>query len=120
MGKFYTLILCDGEPPSEFLFRSHFKCCNLCIATDGAAETALHYGVTPDVAIGDMDSFNPPPGYPGTIIRNTDQESNDLEKALIYAIEQGSEEVIVLGATGRRLDHTLKNLSVFRRFIHDF
>jgi thiamine pyrophosphokinase len=50
------------------------------------------------------------------IIHDSDQETNDLEKALNLALERGSTEVVILGATGIRLDHTLKNLSVLLQF----
>lgn len=116
MGKYCAFILCDGEPPSESLFRSHYEQCNLFIATDGAARTALRFGSVPDVVIGDMDNFVPPPGYQGKIIKDPDQNTNDLEKALSYALQKGARDTVILGATGKRLDHTLKNLSVYRRF----
>lgn len=111
-----AFILCDGEPPSETLFHKHYLSCDLCIATDGATFTALQFGVTPNVVIGDMDSFIPPPGYQGQIATDTDQNNNDLEKALAYAVNKGVDKAVVLGATGRRLDHTLKNLSVYKQF----
>ncbi|MEX2402542.1 MAG: thiamine diphosphokinase [Balneolales bacterium] len=116
MGKYSAFILCDGEPPTESLFHTYNNLCDVCIATDGAALTALRYGITPDVVIGDMDSFVPPAGYLGNIITDPDQNSNDLEKALAYAVKKGIEDAVVLGATGKRLDHTLKNLSVYRQF----
>lgn len=120
MSKSSALILCDGEPPTESLFRSHNNACNIFIATDGAAFTALHYGTTPDVVIGDMDSFVPPSDYKGKVITDPDQNSNDLEKALSYAVKEGVDNAVILGATGKRLDHTLKNLSVYKQFKQKF
>ena len=34
----------------------------------------------------------------------------DLELALLYAVESGAEEILVLGALGGRPDHTIANL----------
>ena len=42
----------------------------------------------------------------------TDQETNDLEKALVYCAMRGWKDPVVVGAAGRREDHTLGN--VFR------
>lgn len=50
------------------------------------------------------------------LIHDPDQETNDLEKALKLALDRGATEVVILGATGLRLDHTLKNLSVMLQF----
>jgi thiamine pyrophosphokinase len=38
------------------------------------------------------------------------KDETDLELALTYAIGQGAEEILILGALGGRLDHTLANL----------
>lgn len=120
MGTYLALILCDGESPSKHLFMHHYKGCDFFAATDGAASLALKYGITPDVVIGDMDSFVPPPGYDALIVKETDQETNDLEKALHYVHGRGIKEAVVLGATGMRLDQTLKNLSVYKQFMPKF
>jgi thiamine pyrophosphokinase len=49
-----------------------------------------------------------------------DQDTNDLEKALHYAHEQGVSRITIIGGTGERLDHTLKNLSVMARYKETF
>lgn len=116
------LILCHGEPPPESLLISERKRCDLFIAADGGAWIALDHGVTPDVVIGDLDSFREEcrPAGPWTIIHNPDQETNDLEKALEHALSSGGKTVVLLGCTGKQLDHTLKNLSVCLQFRHRF
>jgi thiamine pyrophosphokinase len=45
-----------------------------------------------------------------------DQNSTDLEKALTAAIRKKCNEIVVLGATGGRLDHALGNLSALAEF----
>ena len=49
-----------------------------------------------------------------------DQETNDLEKSLEYALEKGAKSVCILGATGKRFDHSLKNLSVLLKYLDRF
>jgi thiamine pyrophosphokinase len=46
------------------------------------------------------------------IIQIKRQDNTDLEKALDYLRTQKFEEVTIIGATGRRIDFTLGNLSV--------
>jgi thiamine pyrophosphokinase len=114
------LILCNGNPPSERLFRAHYESTDYLIAADGGGNIALNMGVDPDVVIGDLDSFLPDPTHSLEVIRRLDQEANDLEKALKLARDKGGEQITILGATGHRLDHTLKNLSVLKQFYSVF
>jgi len=111
-----VLILCNGLPPSQGLFESFFGKSDLFIAADGGGNVARNLGSTPDYVIGDLDSFREVPGEHVQVIHDPDQETNDLEKALELADTQGAHSVSVLGATGYRLDHTLKNLSVMKKY----
>jgi len=53
---------------------------------------------------------------PTTLFPIADQETNDLEKAIAYCAECGWKTPVIVGATGRREDHTLGN--VFRGLEH--
>ena len=114
------LILANGSEPSVELLGSLREKCDRFIAADGGGNTALKLGFRPDTVIGDLDSFRPDGDlngkFDGQIIRDSDQETNDLEKALSHARSLKAVRVDVLGATGKRLDHTLKNLSVLQQF----
>lgn len=112
----HILILCNGEPPSEQLLENYYTSSDLLIAADGGGNTALAMEVTPDAVIGDLDSFDPSRTGTWEIIHDTDQETNDLEKALKLAQQKNADSITILGATGQRLDHTLKNLSVLKQF----
>lgn len=117
-----VLILGHGESPPESLLMSERQRCDLFIAADGGAWIALDQGATPDVIIGDLDSFREDrrPDGPWTLIHDPDQETNDLEKALEYALSMGGRNIVLLGCTGKRLDHTLKNLSVCLQYHNRF
>jgi len=114
----HTLILCNGSPPSEDLLREYRANSDHFIAADGGGNIALQHNLTPDVVIGDLDSFDGSPDNDFEVIHKPDQYANDLEKALAHALQQQATHVHILGATGLRLDHTLKNLSVLKQF-HD-
>ncbi|SMO34530.1 thiamine diphosphokinase [Fodinibius sediminis] len=110
------LILCNGNPPSRQLLEEHHRASDYLIAADGGGNVALSMGVAPDIVIGDLDSFKENGSHSFDIIRQADQETNDLEKALLLARREGGRKIDILGATGLRLDHTLKNLSVLKQF----
>lgn len=63
----------------------------------------------PTVTVGDMDSAKRPGGI---VVRIDEQDTNDLAKAVRYCEAQGWKAPVILGATGKREDHTLGN--VFR------
>lgn len=111
-----TLIMCDGRPPSKSLFSKWYEWADYVIAADGGTQVIRSLNAEPDVAIGDMDSFHPDGTEDFEVITNPDQETNDLEKALAWAAQKQAKNITVLGATGRRLDHTLKNISVLKQF----
>lgn len=110
-----TLLLCNGEPASRSLTRALAAQADLIIAADGGANAARAYGITPDIIIGDLDSIQPATRrrFRSSIILHVSRQDNtDLEKALDFLAASGYGSVTVLGATGRRLDFTLGNLSV--------
>lgn len=114
------LILCNGSPPSEELFSKYRAKTDYFIAADGGANIAQNLGTTPDVIIGDLDSYNGTDQEASEIIFRPSQELNDLEKALQYAQKERGSHIYILGATGHRLDQTLKNLSVLKQFSPHF
>jgi thiamine pyrophosphokinase len=92
---------------------------SMVICADGGANAAARIGVRPDLIIGDLDSI-----LPATLRkfkdvpskRITSQNSTDLEKALSWAIRKRFGKIVVLGATGKRLDHSVGNLSALVKY----
>lgn len=115
-----TLILCNGQPPAPQLFAECREWADFFIAADGGGNIARSFDSLPDIVIGDLDSFEQSESHSYEIVFDPDQETNDLEKALSRALKEGAGDVIVLGATGKRLDQTLKNLSVLKQFNDKF
>ena len=82
------------------------------VACDSAADTYhRRFRKWPAVIIGDLDSVCAR-SVPCRVIHDADQDTNDLEKAISYCAQQGWRKPVIVGATGRREDHTLGN--VFR------
>lgn len=113
-----ALIICDGERPDAELLRRTAAAADLVIATDGAAAWATTAGVRPQVVIGDFDSLRELEGNWEVVDAgpHEQQENSDAEKALLLALGRGADRVAFLGATGRRLDHTLANVWLAARF----
>ena len=129
-----TVILANGEFPKKggvawrlIAAAKRVVCC------DGAADAyRRRFRRWPDVIIGDFDSIVPSASsttgvdtgwlssasrrgrrrYGVMVVRVPDQETNDLEKAMAYCAKQGWKTPVIVGATGKREDHTIGN--VFR------
>lgn len=115
-----AVVLCNGHPPDRSLIQDSLHKAELFIAADGGAHLAFAFDLTPDVVIGDLDSYHPTGEEDFEVIKKEDQETSDLEKALYWAAEQGATNVWIFGGTGRRLDQSLKNLSLLKRFQNKF
>lgn len=111
-----AVILCDGDHPETDAIQQALQDSDLFIAADGGGNRAHKMNLIPDVIIGDMDSYIRSEDEKSEIIHDPDQDTNDLEKALHYAHSHSIKYVTVYGATGLRVDHTLKNLSVLLKF----
>lgn len=112
-----AVILCHGEPPSTGLLLHYLQQAGLIVCTDGAAHWVQEAGCRPHIVIGDMDSAGPLPDCELVDCGPHDQQENtDAEKAILLALERGARRIVLLGATGRRLDHTLGNLWLIARY----
>ncbi len=114
-----ALLLCNGEPPPRLLARRAARICDLVVAADGGANNARAVGLSPDVIIGDLDSVRQSTlrAYRDALIVHVKRQDNtDVEKAFDYLRDRGVRTVLLLGATGRRIDMTLANLTVLWRY----
>lgn len=109
------MIICNGEAPSRTLARRLARKSDYIVAADGGANVARQYGLRPDVIIGDLDSLRPSTRRhfrTSTIVHVNRQDNTDLEKALDFLVGEKCRSTTIIGATGKRLDFTLGNLSV--------
>lgn len=117
-----VIVLADGDFPTsptplKLLSEAAFVCC-----CDGAAEKLIAHGRIPDAIVGDGDSLSAAfkQKYKHIIHTESEQEYNDLTKATRYCISQGATSIIYLGATGKREDHTLGNISLLSFYKETF
>lgn len=109
-----AVILADGEYPADGVAGDILRAAKYVVCCDGAADSFILNGGTPAAIVGDCDSMSEitMQCYPDIIHRSESQEDNDLTKAFRYCVSQGKNEIIILGATGRREDHSLANISL--------
>src|SRR5690554_5151332 len=100
----------------KILRNSHFV-----IAVDSGLRALKDIGVIPNLLVGDLDSID-------EVTFNWSKEKNlevlkfpiqkdqtDTEIAVDYLVEKKTDEIVLLGCTGSRLDHMLSNISLLRK-----
>jgi thiamine pyrophosphokinase len=90
------------------------------IAADGGLNHCIKMKIRPELVIGDMDSVSEEllHEFHDLAIEKYPQEKNetDLELAIQTAIDWGVDQMTIYGACGNRLDHTLFNIQLMRRY----
>jgi thiamine pyrophosphokinase len=89
----------------------------LVIAADGGLKQAYQWGLTPDYLLGDFDSLDlgrEQIDLPADrIIRfPVEKDQTDLELAVDFALARGVDEIILTGAWGGSISHSLGNLEL--------
>jgi thiamine pyrophosphokinase len=119
------LLLTGGTLTKEFLIRfleeNSFE---KLVCVDGALELTEDLGLEPDYLVGDFDTVS------GEVLDNflrrqktekkptkvekflPEKDKTDTELAIELALSEGATKIILLGATGTRLDHTLANIQL--------
>ena len=111
-----ALILVNGELYKPDVLRSRIRAeaFNLVLGVDGGARYARTLNVTLDAIIGDMDSLSDleqqGTGNTEFISYPSEKDETDLELTLLYAKEQGAEQIVMAGTMGGRMDMTIANI----------
>lgn len=117
MGKDWLLIA-DGEPLSAKTLQHLAQHCQVMVL-DGAYEGALQAGLKIDVLLGDFDTINPfvleKAKHSCTVVHTPDQNKSDLDKGLEYIDTHHPSSIVIAAGAGRRLQHTLHNLTALKR-----
>ena len=114
IAPYNCVVIANGNFPQTTLPLRLLREASVIIACDGAVQALHDAGITPTAIVGDLDSIQPRfrELYAGRIHIVEDQEINDLTKSVRFAHQSGEKEVLILGATGLREDHTLGNISL--------
>jgi len=113
-----ALILADGSFPVHEIPLNLIRNAEFIVCCDGSVSSLVAFGMEPDAIAGDMDSISPLllNKYSDRVFRSNDQETNDLTKAVEWCAESGFTELSIAGATGKRDDHTIGNISLLAEY----
>lgn len=109
-----VVILANGRFPESDLALRYLQSANSIICCDGAAKVLLDHGKNPSLIIGDLDSIDAElkARFSDRLVEVAEQETNDLTKAIEWAVSNGIRQAVILGADGNRIDHTIANAAL--------
>lgn len=115
------VIVANGTLSETERLSSRIQQADMVIAADGGAVHLHRMGIVPQIILGDLDST------PKEILsffkekqvkilkHPVRKDQTDMELCLEYAIDHGCTDLLIMGATSTRLDHTLANIFLLRR-----
>lgn len=119
-----TLIISGGELTSNFLKTViENKNINNIIAVDKGLEILDKINIVPNYIIGDFDSVSENILHKYTkkdinvVKLNPEKDYTDTHMALKLAIELKSSKVYIVGALGKRIDHTIANIHILKEML---
>lgn len=115
-----TVIIADGSFPTHEIPLNYIRNAERIICCDGSTDRTILSGFIPDAIVGDMDSLSKDAAgrFADRIYPDSDQETNDLTKAVRWCIGRDYKNIVITGATGKREDHTIGNISLLAEYIH--
>ena len=123
-----AVIVGNGQFPKKEYPLYLLESADYVICCDGALDTYLRHFRgrnlrRPDVVVGDMDSLSKKTAerFRDIAVKIDEQETNDQSKAFHYILEHfpDVDTVHILGATGKREDHTIGNLSLLMEYARE-
>lgn len=82
------------------------------ICADGGYKLALNCNITPNLCIGDFDSYGKAPQNVDVIKLIPEKDDTDIQYCLNKGLDLGYKEFVLFGAIGGRFDHTIANIQL--------
>jgi thiamine pyrophosphokinase len=113
-----ALLVSGGNPPSKALLMKEAKEADCIIGIDKGIECLYENKIKPNIIVGDFDSINP------TLLKDIkskvtevvkfpeEKDFTDSQLAIEKVLDLNAKEIILLGATGNRIDHTWANVGL--------
>ena len=120
------IILCNGAFPTEAYPLYLLDSAEGVVCCDGALVRWLEHSpeARPVAVVGDMDSLPSAPQerFADVLVHEAEQDTNDMTKAMRWVLREHPEvsEIVILGATGLREDHTIGNLGLLMEYTRMF
>jgi thiamine pyrophosphokinase len=118
-----AIVVAGGDAPDraalDVAWPGWDRPCDLVVAADRGALTAIALGLRPDIVVGDVDSLPAADaerlaaaGVPFARVP-AEKDETDTELAILVAVERGADALSILGALGGpRVDHALANVAL--------
>ncbi|OWA37360.1 thiamine diphosphokinase [Saccharibacillus sp. O16] len=123
MSNQRVVIVSGGDWTDDYL--DYIQPGDRLIGADRGALMLIEHGLHPDIAVGDFDSVS---SEDADRIRRlsgridscdpVDKNYTDTDLAFELALNERPSEILILGATGGRMDHTLANVQLLIRALH--
>lgn len=117
-----AVVLSAGQIADYERVRPFAAGADLVICADGGIRHALGLGLTPTLVLGDFDSagseFIDDAAARGIPVERVpvEKDETDTHLAMAEAVRRGADDIVLLGGTGDRLDHTFSNLLLLPGF----
>ena len=119
-----AVIICNGAFPRSEYPRYLISSADIIVCCDGALQTLEKHSIVPNVVIGDFDSVcgRALRRFSGIVVKDSDQETNDLTKAFRYVMANIPDLgcIHIIAGTGRREDHTIGNMSLLMEYEKEY
>ena len=122
-----VLIITGGRTDTDFVAEAYKEYSpDVVIVADRGVMAAKELDIIPDYVVGDFDSGDTTVveyfksqfevyGKPMVRTFNPEKDETDTELAISLALTLNPKEIVLLGATGTRLDHTMANIELLYR-----
>jgi thiamine pyrophosphokinase len=117
----YTVIVADGSFPQHEIPLRYLENAKRIVCCDGSARSLVLTGLKPDAITGDMDSLSDDlvKMFSDRIFPDKNQDTNDLTKAVSWCSGKGYKDIVIVGGTGKREDHTIGNISLLAEYVRE-
>ena len=124
-----VLIITGGRTETNFVAEAYKEYSpDVVIVADRGVIAAKELNIIPDYVVGDFDSGDAAVveyfksqfeiyGKPMVRAFNPEKDETDTELAISLALTLNPKEIVLLGATGTRLDHTMANIELLYRIM---
>ncbi len=118
-----AVVVSSGNIIDYSYYDRFFKEADFIICADGGAIHLKRMGIFPDVLAGDFDSidnelFQYYAQKSVEIIKYpVEKDMTDTELAVEAVVERGYRDIVIIGGTGTRLDHTLSNIFLLKKML---
>lgn len=116
-----AIIVASGTISDYPFFQAWRKPDDFILCADGGFRHLCALGWKPDLFLGDFDSSDKAEVLSHSLMQGVDvlpfetmKNETDTHNAVLYALAHGYKDILMLGCTGTRLDHTLSNLHLLK------